>query len=262
MKWSGLVLAVVLVCPINAPGQVDQFKKAEAAFQFQDFKTAKRLLEHLLYPRPRIRDRSRLLKAHEYLGACYFWLKQPKKMEDEFTALLVMDPEYRLDPFYYPPPLIERFEDIRKRLQRLGVIRPTKKKTPKKKKKKQRQCKTTIIKEVHRSKVVAFIPFGVGQFYNHETGKGIAFAVTQGVGLATNMGAFIGIVALGRSDGTFSPSQAKVARILRYVQYAGLGVFVVSAVWGIIDAVTHFKEKTRTRKVLIGPCGVGSKIEF
>ena len=236
----------------------DDFKKAEAAFRFQDYKTAEKLLVKLLYPKPELKDKKLLIKAREYLGACYFWLKKPQRMQEEFTALLVMNPNYKLDPFYYPVPLIEKFEALKKRLIQLGIIKQHEK-SKKVIKKKKKLCKTIVKKIEVRDKWVCAIPFGVGQFAEHRTWKGVVFAVTQGVGLATNIGAFIGIVSLKGADGYYSPEDAKTARILRYVQYGGLGLFVASAIWGVVDAFTHFQEKVESDKVIIGPCGVGLK---
>ena len=240
---------------VYVKAQPQEFRKAEAAFQFQDYRNAARLFERLLYPKPRIRKKELLIKAHEELGACYFWLKNPKRMEEEFTAVLVLDPKHKLDPFYYPPPLIERFERLKKRLILLGILQITKpKKQSQKGKKKKSLCTQVRITEYKRSVIPCLVPFGVGQFYNKQKGKGIAFAVTQGLALGVNIGAFWGIVGLARSDGTYSPYNARIARGLRYLQYGALGVFAVSAVWGIVDAIVNFKPGEVKRKEIKVPC--------
>ena len=53
----------------------ERFKKAENTFRFQDYRRAVKQLESLLYPVVVLKDPNRILKAHEYLGACFYWLK-------------------------------------------------------------------------------------------------------------------------------------------------------------------------------------------
>jgi len=243
-----------------------RFDKAKNLFQFQDYKKAARQLKLLLYPTPIIKDKARLLKAREYLGACYFWMHKDKQMEEEFTALLVKDPTYKLDPFYYPVPLLESFNKLRTRLQSQGVI-PTPQKDKKKagktpiiKKKGPAMCRTVKKLVIKHNKVLCFIPFGVGQFVNGRPKKAAGFLSTQVIGLGVNIGAFIAIETLRGDDGMFSSSNASKARIMRYVQYAGLGVFVVSAVWGILDALHDFKEQETKTRVIVTPCPTGAAV--
>lgn len=220
-------------------------------------------MEALLYPRPLIKDRTKLLKAREYLGACYFWLHRYKQMEEEFTALLVKEPRYKLDPFYYPVPLLERFNALRVRLQSLGILpNPQKnhKKKPKVLKKRPSTCKTVQKLVIKHSKALSFVPFGVGQFANGRPKKAAAFLSSQVIGLGLNIGAFIGIEAMRGNDGMFSAAGAHKARILRYVQYAGLGIFVVSAVWGVLDALHDFKKQEVKTRVIVAPCLTGAAV--
>ncbi len=217
----------------------------------------------LLYPHPVLKDKKLCLKAREYLGACYFWLHKEKRMEEEFTALLVKAPGYKLDPFYYPVPLLERFNALRARLQSLGIIPgPAKKTKPRPKPSKHEQhkpklCKTVIKDVVRHSKILCFIPFGVGQFANGRPAKAAGFLSSQVIGLGLNISAFVAIETLRGDDGLFSPSSARKARILRYVQYAGLGVFAASVLWGVLDALHDFKARQVKTRVIVAPCGAG-----
>lgn len=243
----------------------DRYKKAENIFRFQDYKKAAKQFEALLYPKPVLMGQKMILKAHEYLGACYFWLHRKKRMNEEFTAILVKKPGYKLDPFYYPVPLLDRFEALRTRLRSLGIIRgPTKQiKSSKKhvpKTKPGLKCRTLHKIVIKHSKILCYVPFGVGQFVNGHSKKGAGFLSSQVVGLGLNIGAFVAVEAMRGNDGMFSASQAHKARILRYVQYAGLGVFVASAVWGILDAIHDFKPQEVRTRVIVTPCPTGAAV--
>lgn len=234
----------------------EQFHKAENAFKFQDYVTAERLLRPLLHPRVVLTEPLRTKKAREYLGACYYWLKQYDKMKEEFTALLAMDPDYKLDPFYYPIPLLDRFEALRKKLAELGVIggqsRTTRAGSAGRKAKGERPCvrRTEIVTK--RSYLVAAIPFGVGQFQNGDKTKGILLLSTELAALATNIGTYVAAERLRASDGFYAPSDASKARALRTAQYVSLGVLAGLVVYGVVDAFLNFKPEER--RVQVGPC--------
>ena len=272
MKVLTLILPLALLGgwtawsrPRQTPEQ--RFKNAENTFRFQDYPRAVRQLQALLYPRPVLKDPAMVKKAHEYLGACFYWLKKPKRMDEEFTALLVQAPQYKLDPFYYPVPLIEHFNALRKRLAALGIIKPAQKKQKKTKKSsesqaksRKTQCRTVEKRIVKHSKLLCYIPFGVGQFANNRPGKAAGFLSTQLIGLGVNIGSFAAIEALRGDDGLFSHANAHKARILRYVQYAGLGLFLASAIWGIFDALHDFKKQEVKTRIIITPCPKGMAV--
>lgn len=226
------------------------FQKAENVFRFQDYKTAESMLYALLYPELKLTNPDQIMKAHEYLGACYYWLQNEKRMEEEFTVLLTLSPTIKLDPFYYPVSLIERFEGLRKRLIELRLIdvQPP----PKKNVEEDKTCEKVHEQVVRRSRVASFMPFGIGQFENGEKTKGVLFMTGQAITLGTNIGAYLAIEYMRKADGRFSQDDAKKARTLRIVQYAGLGAFAALMVIGIIDSQVNFKQEEKMIKV--GPC--------
>jgi len=226
----------------------DEFRAAENTFRFQDFKEAERRLKALLYPEVRLTNPDQVLKAREYLGAVYFWLGDEKAMEGEFTALLVLAPLHKLDPFYYPAPLIERFEALRKRLAELKVISlepPARPAEPP-------RCERQEVTVVRRSRLVSLMPFGIGQFQNAEPVKGGLFLGGELLTLGLNIGAYVAAEALRGDDGLYSPANASRARSLRYVQYASLGAFVALVVWGVIDSTVRFQPEEK--QIHLVPC--------
>jgi hypothetical protein len=237
--------------PAVAGAPEDEFQKAENTFRFQDYAKAVQQLRPLLYPDVRLASPDLVVRAHEYLAACYHWLGDERKMEDEFTALLTLAPQHRLDSFFYPPSLIERFEAIRKKLIGLHVIEAEPAPKPPVDLIKCERTEETIVR---RSWVPNLVPFGVGQFLNGRNTKGALFLTGQTLSLALNIAAWVSIESLRGSDGYYSPRNAGVARDLRIVQYVGLGTFAALAVWGIVDAFQDFTPEVKSTRFV--PCPV------
>ncbi|NOZ02663.1 MAG: hypothetical protein GXP54_12350 [Deltaproteobacteria bacterium] len=226
------------------------FKEAENNFRFQDYKAAEKILRQLLHPEVLLKDPEKVIKAREYLGACYFWLKDYKRMEEEFTSLLTQSPNYKLDPFYYPATLIDRVEKLRAKLAELRIIDLGK--GAKAKEKKPPPCLVPKETVTRRSQWVALIPFGAGQFQNGHNMEGALFLTGEALALATNIGSYVAADRLRGADGLYSPSNARVAKRLRIVQYVSLGVLVGLAVWGVVDASLKLKKEERSVEMV--PC--------
>ncbi len=230
----------------------ERFLEAENMFRFQDYQRAETLLAELLYPEVVLTAPEQVITAHEYLAACYYWLKDDRRMEEEFSVLLTLAPRHRMDPFYYPAGLIERFDASRKRMAELHLIDPDAPVEPKQPP--APICEGVEVSIVRRSWIPNLIPFGVGQFVNGHNTKGGLFLAGQVLTLGINIGAYTAIETLRGSDGLFSHSDAVTARRLRIVQYVSLGTFGALAVWGIVDAFLNFEAEQRTIRVV--PCPV------
>jgi hypothetical protein len=246
---AGLLAAgIALSRPAAAATPEDDFQAAENTFRFQDYARAVEQLRPLLYPDVRLSSPDQVVKAHEYLAACYHWLGQDKDMEDEFIALLTQDAAHRLDTFYYPASLIAKFESVRKRLVDLHVIEAE----PAPKAPEPPRCERTEETVVRRHWAPNLIPFGVGQFLNGKSTKGALFLTGQVATLGLNIGSWVAIESLRGGDGRYTKADAATARDLRIVQYVGLGTFAALAVWGIVDAFQDFVPETTSVKVV--PC--------
>jgi len=228
----------------------EEFLEAENTFRFQDYKSAEKILYRLLHPEVLLDDPEEVIKAREYLGACYFWLENEKRMDEEFTALFSRVPTYRIDPFYYPAALIDKVERLRARLEELNIIDTDSEGDEKE----EESCLVPRETVVERSKWVSLVPFGVGQFYNGDNLKGALFLGSEVLTLGVNIGTYVAADRLRGDDGLYTASNAKTARRLQIVQYVSLGVLVGLAVWGIVDASLGLERETRSIEMV--PCPV------
>ncbi len=206
------------------PAQVSMtaYEDAENAFKYQDFDNAIKRLRALLYPRTSL-NRPREWRAREYLGAALWWHDEKQAALDEFTALLVRNPQSRLDPTFYPPQMIKDFSNLRSNLVRLGVIRADQKPTPQKKRELPARPSATL----------AWVPFGVGQIANDEPLKGGAFMVAE-VALGATSVLLWNRNALDKADEVTSTRQ-----VLQVT--AGVGFWLIAA-WGVVDAVLEWRK--------------------
>jgi tetratricopeptide (TPR) repeat protein len=238
--------------PLRAPAAEEDprvaFRVAENTFRYQDYDRAAGLLENLLYPEVRLVEAEELL-AREYLGASYWWLQSFERAEEEFTVLLTRDPDRQLDAFYYPAALITFFEGVRETLVRLKVIPdnggPDGPDDPRAV---SVVAQERVIRE--RSLLVAFLPFGIGQFQNGHTTKGIVFLTVETLALATNIASYFVIEALREDNGFIAPQNIDRAEAFEIVLYTSLGVFAAVAVGGIVDALVCFEPRDETVRPL------------
>jgi len=241
------VLATAATARASTPEE--EFQAAENTFRFQDYARAVEQFRPLLYPDVRLASPDLVIRTHEYLAACYHWLHDDRTMEDEFTALLTLSPQHRLDPFFYPATLIDKFEAIRKRLIGLHVIEAEPVAKPPVETVRCERVEETVVR---RSRLTNLVPFGVGQFVNGKTTKGALFLTGEVLTLSLNIASWVSIESLRGDDGYFAPKDAATARDLRIVQYVGLGTFGALAIWGIVDAFLDFRPEVKSLKIV--PC--------
>jgi hypothetical protein len=233
---------VATAAPANVEGTL---KSAIEDFEFGEHAAAEKKLFGLLNPiqLPSAED---VILARQYLGACYFLLDQRPKAESEFSKILVLDPEHKLDPQVFSPALVQFFEEVR---VRTGVAM---KKSAEEEKKPPltEAAKPKIHSDLNLSPPprppigLAFVPFGVGQFNNRQALKGALFLTVEGGLFATAIGSFVSFNGLGTTlpDGSFqvSPADKETAATLQSVYlatfYAGLGVLAI----GVIEALISY----------------------
>ena len=108
-----------------------------------------------------------------------------------------------------------------------------------------------------RSLFLCFFPFGVGQFQNGHTTKGIIFLTVEALALATNVASYFVIDSLREGSGFIAPQNIDRAKTFEIVLYVSLGVFAAVAVGGVVDALVHFEPRAETVRELPVPTEPG-----
>ena len=247
-----ILTALALVClagisPALADSVSERSERAKAEFGYKNFTNTIEILSELLYPTVQLTTEDDIAEAREMLGLSYFYIGEEKKAKREFIALLYLRPRHRLDAFLVPPPAVAFFDGIRKDPAMKSKLEKIMKEREQEAKNNKPQPKTLVRRtflqrdRIERSRLVAFLPFGIGQCQNGHTTKGVLLATGGGLSLLTNIACYSLLVALANEEGKYNEEDLDLARGLRIGQYVGLGLFAATWIYGAIDANIYFE---------------------
>lgn len=255
-----LGLLLWLAAPAARANDFDDFQEALQAYQAQDFERASRLFEALAGGDvPGTTDRPLLVESRKYLAACLMFMGREADAEATFARLLRDEPGYQLDPLAFPEDVVRLFARVRERIERErqeAAVAEARAREQARLEELQRQieqraraerlmslARTERVEEV-RSRWVAMVPFGVGQFQNDDAGLGLVLAVTQGLLVGTSITTYVLHENLrGQEPIPEELSDAEFAeKALRLTNQISLGLFGALAITGIVDAQLRFKK--------------------
>ena len=204
--------------------ETQQFELAKNRFDKGLYAEAERaftaLLDDKLDPCPktgapagpcRLTEPALVERSRELLAASLLASKRPADADVQIEALLRASPSYTPDTATLPIELVDRITAVRARL-RAELEEATRKKAEEQRKrlleeeekKKRERARVATLEKLaseervveRRSRVVALLPFGIGQAQNGDTGLALLFGVTQGLAAATSIGLSVGYYAL------------------------------------------------------------------
>lgn len=215
----------------------NSFKKAEAAFQQNNCKQVIEILSAGNSSK-NLENEVQFVNYYHMLGVCYFKLNEIKKAEKELTELLFISPDFNLDPFTSPPPLLELFKllknNVNKKSNELQTI--------KEKAKEKEPIGNKVNIYSNTSVLFSFMPFGIPQLETNNTTKGIILATTQATFLTGNIAFYWWKKSLLNSDNSvLNKTEFNTAQILQFVSF---GVFAGIYIYGVIDALVNHQVLT------------------
>jgi hypothetical protein len=272
--WLALAILLAARAAAAAPDEgsvAETFERGRTAFGRGEYQRAIELLRPLLYPEVRLETEGEIVQAHRMLGVAHLFENQPDDARKEFRKLLELRPDYRFDPLLDPPRVVDFFNGVVRDEERELLAMEAKRKKLEaelaarrlREAELQRARETVVVRTERHSYAVSFIPFGAGQFQNGQSGKGWLFLGAEGVLAAASIGTFVTNLALygfaprrrclmvQPLDANLLPracpadqidhSQENVSNDLLRVQVATGALFWATAIWGVVDAVRHFK---------------------
>lgn len=206
------------------------------------------------------------MEAHKLLGLSCFFLAQGAPAEArpalldkaaaQFAALLFIDPDYGLDAALEGPDAVAYFDQVRRDgANQLERIRAQRRLDEERRRRPQIE---RVVERVERDEArwPNWLPGGVGQFRNGQSGKGAAILGLQAVTLGTS--AFIYLshaTRYGWPVGTLPLDPDETARIRReqYVQIGAGVAFLVIYGYSVYDGYVHqqpaVEVRTETRPI-------------
>lgn len=203
-------------------------------------------------------------------------LKRPNDAKQQFKQLLLNDPTFTPSPAEYPPEVIRLFTEAKKEVEDHITARTVA--AQKKQKDYESSVKAydawvdetekvarteTVI--VERSRLIASVPFGVGQFQNDSVALGVVFLSLELGFLTTSlvttglqnelMQTAICVSGAGTNCGPYSTESAvDTHKTLQIVNITSLALMGATMIAGIIEAQVSFEgESPRTRARPLGP---------
>jgi tetratricopeptide (TPR) repeat protein len=242
----GVALALVLSSAGASATPRQDLDKAHAAFRKGEFGVALPLYNVLLYPNPQLASAEDLSDAYIALGVCRLETGDGDGAKREFEKALQIDPNKQLDPLLVRNREAIRLFDDTKADLRTRAEREAEKKKAAELIEKQKAYLASL--RVYKAQYFAlnFVPFGLGQFQNGDTGKGIFFLgselVTAGTSIAI-WGYLVNKYGI-RSDRVPYEEGPGVRRLQQIEIGAGLAFY---GLWllGAIDSYRHYEPQKR-----------------
>jgi len=249
------------------------------AYQRGDYPLAVRTLTPLLYPTISLTSEDAVIEAHRLLALSYILQKQEPEAEEEVTSILALRPSFQLDPIVDPPTAVSFFEGVRKKQEaRLKELRERERKQAEARAKEEEARRRAQAERIYiertvqkHSRLVATIPFGVGQWQNGQKTKAALFLSGELLFGALSLSAYLALDQKFTYDPstnrhTFPASERPVALGLLGLELGAGIAFWGTLIAGIIDAhVLYKREVVKTREVpkpvsivpIIGPNTAG-----
>ena len=261
------VLCVVSSGAVVHADEIDDFNRARNAWDTGNYAEAILRFGPLRSEGPgALTDPLLVRDARVYYAASLVMERRPDEAAVEFERLLRQHPDYDIDPVAYPTAGVDVFravstriaDELRVQREREAEERRRREEAERRRQEaeeRRRRAESAVYLErvvITRQPVFMAFPFGVGQFINGESGKGVAFLVLESTLLLFNVGSFLVNDAVGALDLTaenagINRTIVDVAYVTNLVSFIGL---IATAGIGVADAFLHFRgEEVRWRKV-------------
>jgi hypothetical protein len=267
----------LLVALVLAAGP-SELKRAKDRFEFGAYADCAGILRRYLAADPPLTD-EQAVDAYRLLGLSEYHLGDQAQARAAFVNLLSFDPEYGLDPFLVPPPIVDFFDRVKKEHEpALAPLRERRRELREQQRLAEEARRRLLAEEQARSgpptKVVRvqehvylfnWLPLGAGQFQNGDRAKGTAIAAGQILAGLVNLGALFvhnqiandpSRLCTSSQPGCSRPPYTDSDRVLisqvDAVKYGAAAAFWALYGYGVWDAHRHFVPVVETE---IGPSG-------
>ena len=263
---------LLLALLVASPGG-DALKRARDRYEFGAWADAAGAVRELLASHPDLSEAEQL-EAYRILGLSEYQLGDRPQARTAFVHLLSIDPDFRLDPFLVPPPIVEFFDGVRReREPELAPLREQRRQLKEQQRLAEEARRRLLAEEQTRTGPPAkilrveehvylfnWLPLGAGQFQNGDGTKGIVVASAEVVFGLVNIGAILvhNQIASDRSRyctvrdtvNCSSPpipdSDRRLLDTIDMVKYVSAGLFWAVYAYGVIDAHRNYVPRIET----------------
>ncbi|MCL2725878.1 MAG: hypothetical protein FWD69_15735 [Polyangiaceae bacterium] len=277
LAMAALTTALCAVPNARAQNRVE-IEKARAAYLARNYSDAEERLTALVDPHSGLREPGLLSQARMYLAATFIAEGKHDAAHGILETLIVEDPSFEPDPLSFPGDVINTFIDVRANLQerlreaaRNAARLEAERKAQAEAARARHEAWLERVKEMaqedktimRNQRLVAFVPFGAGQFQNRQPGLGWLFLSTEAALVAATVATVpMYSYALNRRNEERASGDVDLkaqiydnrARNIRIVNLSLTGSFVALAVAGILQAnIAYISEVTEVKKRPLPP---------
>jgi hypothetical protein len=276
------VIAILVASLLFASPEAD-LKRARARFDFGAYADCAGTLRQLLSESPELSE-PEAVEVYRMLGISEFELRDLGQARSAFVNLLSWDPDYALDSFLVPPPIVELFDQVKRENEPALAPLRERRRDLKEQKRLADEAKrrllvedqartgppTKIVRVQERLYLFNWMPLGAGQYQNGERAKGTAIAAGQVTAGLVNLATFLlhNQIADDRSRlctssesncsrPPFTDSDRTMLGRIEAAKYVSAGLFWALYGLGVWDAHRHFVPVVETE---ISPQPGGAKL--
>ncbi len=276
-------MIALLVASLVMASPEAELKRARASFEFGSYADCAGTLRQLLSGAPELRDRE-AVDLYRMLAISEYQLGDLPQARAAFVNLLSWDPDFTLDPFLVPPPIVELFDQVKREHEpALAPLRERRRALAeqrrladdaKRRLLAEEQARsgppTKIVRVQERLYLFNWMPLGAGQFQNGDRAKGTALAAGQVTAGLVNVATFLlhNQIADDRSRlctssepncsrPPFTDSDRTLLGRIEAAKYISAGLFWALYGLGVWDAHRHFVPVIETE---ISPQPGGAKL--
>ena len=216
------------------------------AYVYGSYKEAVSKLTRLVRPQVLLNTSDDLETAYKYLGLAHFYLNQEELAQEFLRDLLYLNPQHKFDAAKIPPNAMSFINQLRLELQSKINQRQTalnNQRELNKRRELERSRQLIILEQQVNQRLVAFVPFGAGQFQNQDPGLGYFFLASELVAVGMSAGFFWGVESLRLPNGRYSRDSYIFAHQLQRAQVISGGIAIGLMMSGVIHALLTFKKR-------------------
>lgn len=236
-----LVLALALGTARAAPN--NDLDKGRQAYKAQDWDSAFKTLNALLYPSIELARAEDVWEAYVLLGASAYQLGNRPRAVDEFEKALRIDIERTITTNTHRPEVVQLYEDTKEKFKD-RIARETERLAAAERERRIKEYLDTIGVYETSSFAVTFLPFGLSQRQNKQYRKGYLFMAGQAVTLVPSVAIFVYLAGkYGLSSNQVPLQDGPRVRQLQQIEIGTGLAFIGLYAWGVADAIINFKSK-------------------
>ena len=232
--------------PLNESEVRLSFSHGCNAYVYGSYKEAVTKLTRLVRPQVLLNTSEDLETAYKYLGLAHFYLDQKELAQEFLRDLLYLNPQHKFDAAKIPPNAMSFINQLRLELQSKISQRQSalnQQRELNKRRELERSRQLIILEQQVNQRLVAFVPFGAGQFQNRDQGLGYFFLASEVIAVGMSAGFFWGVESLRLPNGRYSKDNYAFVQQLQRAQVISGGVAVGLMISGVIHALLNFKKR-------------------